>query len=314
MQYRQQQLFQDDTPPVDRQKPVNVSSIPQRSPFRYPGGKTWFVPVLRDWLSNRYIKPTLLVEPFAGGGIISLTSVFENLVPSVVMVEIDADVAAVWQSIMDGHAQWLGEKIQKFELSNESVVAELSRAPADTRERAFQTILKNRTYHGGILAEGSGLLKFGENGKGIHSRWYPRTLARRFNDISSIAGRLEFRQMDGLDVIEEFSNDPKVVFFIDPPYTAGGKRAGKRLYRHFSLDHELLFSHCRSIKGDFLMTYDDAEEVKVMARRHGFDMRLIPMNNTHHARMEELVIGKDLSWMDHYPAVHEPRCPPQRVD
>ena len=24
---------------VDR--PVNVSSIPQRSPFRYPGGKTW---------------------------------------------------------------------------------------------------------------------------------------------------------------------------------------------------------------------------------------------------------------------------------
>lgn len=62
------------------------------------------------------------------------------------------------------------------------------------------------------------------------------------------------------------------------------------------------------------MTYDDAEEVKVMARRHGFDMRLIPMNNTHHARMEELVIGKDLSWMDHYPAVHEPRCPPQRVD
>lgn len=54
------------------------------------------------------------------------------------------------------------------------------------------------------------------------------------------------------------------------------------------------------------MTYDNADEVRVMARKHGFQMRLIPMTNTHHATMEELVIGKDLSWMDRYPAVHEP--------
>ncbi len=31
-----------------------------------------------------------------------------------------------------------------------------------------------------------------------------------------------------------------------------------------------------------------------MARAHGFQMRLIPMNNTHHATMEELVIAKEL--------------------
>ena len=30
------------------------------------------------------------------------------------------------------------------------------------------------------------------------------------------------------------------------------------------------------------------------------------MTNTHHAAMEELVIGKNLSWMDSFPAVHEP--------
>ncbi len=35
-------------------------------------------------------------------------------------------------------------------------------------------------------------------------------------------------------------------------------------------------------------------------------MRLIPMKNTHHATMEELVIGKNLSWMDRYTSVHEP--------
>ena len=35
--------------------------------------------------------------------------------------------------------------------------------------------------------------------------------------------------------------DPDTVFFIDPPYTAGGKRAGARLYAHNELDHALLF-------------------------------------------------------------------------
>ena len=56
-----------------------------------------------------------------------------------------------------------------------------------------------------------------------------------------------------------------------------------------------------------MITYDNADEVKSMARAHGFQMRLIPMTNTHHATMEELVTGKNLSWMDSFPAVDEPK-------
>jgi DNA adenine methylase len=287
-------------------KPVNVASVTHRSPFRYPGGKTWFVPSFRRWIVNHYPKSDILIEPFAGGGIISLTALFENLVSQVVMVEIDEDIAAVWQSIVNGEAEWLAKKILDFDLSKEAVIAELSRTDTTIKEKAFQTILKNRTFHGGILAEGSGLLKHGENGKGIHSRWYPITLAKRFENLKFIADRITFLQEDGLSVIQEYSQRRDVVFFIDPPYTAGGKNAGKRLYRHFTIDHESLFTLCESIKGDFLMTYDNADEVKEMARRHGFQMRLIPMTNTHHATMEELVIGRDLTWMDGYPSVHEP--------
>ncbi len=53
------------------------------------------------------------------------------------------------------------------------------------------------------------------------------------------------------------------------------------------------------------MTYDNAEEVKQMARRHGFEMRAISMKTTHHTAMKELVIGKNLSWMDDAPVVYE---------
>jgi len=303
---KQAVLFPGFFDEAEKLKPVNVASVPQRSPFRYPGGKTWFVPTFRQWMAQIYPKPSTLVEPFAGGGTISLTALFENLVERVVMVELDDEIAAVWQSVVNGDAEWLANRILAFNLTKETVIQEITKTPKTQREKAFQTILKNRTFHGGILAEGSGFLKYGENGKGIRSRWYPATLAKRLVNLNHVAHRIDFRCGDGLKAIQEFTSRPDVVYFIDPPYTAGGKKAGKRLYKHFEIDHAHLFTICESVRGDFLMTYDNAEEVKSMARAHGFQMRLIPMTNTHHATMEELVIGKDLSWMDGFPAVHEP--------
>lgn len=306
--YAQAVLFPELSERLEMQKPVNVASVPQRSPFRYPGGKTWFVPTFRSWIETVFPKPNVIVEPFAGGGIISLTALFENAVQKAVMIEMDEDIAAVWAAIVNGDAEWLADRIVKFELSKETVLAELQKTPKTQREKAFQTILKNRTYHGGILAEGAGLLKHGENGKGIHSRWYPTTIAKRLINLGQIAQKIDFRCTDGLQVLQEFADRRDVIYFIDPPYTAGGKKAGKRLYRHFDIDHEKLFAICETLKSDFLMTYDNAEEVKELARKHNFKMRLIPMTNTHHATMEELVIGKDLSWMDGFPSVHEPEA------
>lgn len=298
-------LFDDLLEAREALRPVNVASVPQRSPFRYPGGKTWFVPTFRQWIASMVEKPAVLVEPFAGGGIISLTALFENSVERVVMAELDDDVAAVWESIVNGDAGWLANRILDFDMTRETLIDELSKVPTARREKAFHTILKNRTLHGGILAEGSRFIRYGENGKGISSRWYPKTLAQRLMNIQNVADRIDFRFNDGIDVMMEFSTRRDVIYFVDPPYTVGGKKAGKRLYKHHSLDHEHLFTICRLLKGDLIMTYDEAEEVKGLARVHGFQMRLIPMKNTHHATMNELVIGKDLSWLDRLPSVRE---------
>src|SRR5271167_521935 len=91
----------------EREKPVNVASVPQRSPFRYPGGKTWLVPLFRRWMISLPSQPAVLVEPFAGGGIISLTTAFEQLAARVVMVELDEQIAAVWQTILSEDGEWL---------------------------------------------------------------------------------------------------------------------------------------------------------------------------------------------------------------
>ena len=181
------QLKMWTTPPSE--EVINVASVPQRSPFRYPGGKTWLVPRIRQWLRSLGQRPSVLIEPFAGGGIVGLTAGFEALADHVVFVELDQQVAAVWQTILGGEAAWLADRILSFEMTLDHARAVLAAKAGNTREQAFQTILKNRTFHGGILAPGATFIKHGENGKGLQSRWYAETLARRIEAIGQLRDR-----------------------------------------------------------------------------------------------------------------------------
>lgn len=282
-------LFKDEI----KQKPINVASVPMRSPFRYAGGKTWFVPYIRKWLSLHEGKVDF-VEPFAGGGIVSLTVAFENLARSILMVEKDEDVASVWQTILSREYKWLVDQITSFEVTAETAREIIEQTPKSIRKQAFQTILRNRLQHGGILAAGAGLLKNGENGKGLKSRWYPETLKKRICDIQEAKYKIKFVNCDGIDVIHKKSKRKNTVFFIDPPYTV----AGKRLYKYYQIDHEHLFEIVSKVKGDFVMTYDDAEEIEQLAIRFGFSVRRVIMKTTLHYIKYELVIGRNLEWLE----------------
>lgn len=290
------QLTFDGTPEAFGQI-VNVASVPQRSPFRYAGGKSWLLPHIRRWFASLPFKPYKLVEPFAGGASVGLAVAFEDLAERATLVEIDPDVAAVWHTIIHGDASWLAQRIRSFDLNTESARAVIDNPSKAVHDRAFRTLLRNRVNHGGILAPGVGMLKTGENGKGIHSRWYPETLAKRIEAIALHRSQLAFVEADGLDVMRNNVSCNQTVFFLDPPYTAGGKRAGARLYAHNSLDHRRLFTLAAQIQGDFLLTYDNAEDVQDLANEFGFQTRCIAMKNTHHAKMTELLIGKDLGWV-----------------
>lgn len=271
---------------------VNVATVPQRSPFRYPGGKTWLIPTFRKWMRNFNPNEIILIEPFAGGGIVSLTAAFERLAKKIIMAELDEEVASVWETILNGQNEWLAEKIYKFELSPDNVKKELEKNHKSKADIAFATILKNRIFHGGIIAKGAGLIKNGENGKGIASRWYPKTLRDRILAIYQVKHRIDFIHGNAFETINRYKDDPKAVFFIDPPYTV----AAKRLYTHFDIDHERLFELACRIKGHFLMTYDDMEEVRHWAKKYYLPCKTIPMKTTHHLEKNELLISDNLDW------------------
>lgn len=270
---------------------VNVASVPQRSPFRYPGGKTWLIPVVRKWLRQSKRSKTLL-EPFAGGGIVSLTAAFENLADHVTMVELDPEVAAVWDLVINGDHEWLANKIYSFNLTVENANKVLLKDDKSLKEQAFSTILKNRIFHGGIITKGSGLIKNGENGKGIRSRWYPKTLRDRINAIGYVKQKLSFVEGDAFEQMDLIKNDLNTYSFIDPPYTV----AGKRLYTHYELDHDALFALTSELKGKFMLTYDDTEEIRGFAAKYNLEFRTIPMKTTHHVQKNEIIVSDNFDW------------------
>lgn len=281
-------------PMSDMGNVVNVAQVSQYSPFRYPGGKSWFIPRLRKWLAARE-RPRLFLEPFAGGGSASCTVALEGLADHVVMVELDHRVAAVWRVIFGEDADALVERILTFEMTPESAAAVIASDPQETFEIAWRTVVQNRVSHGGIIAPGGGVLKRGEGGKGVLSRWYPETLARRIRALHAARHRVTVLQADALEILEGYLYDPTVAAFIDPPYTAGGKKAGSRLYTHSTLDHERLFALAAELD-DPVLTYDLNSEVRALAERFGLQAKPISMKNAHHTVMDELLIGKELAW------------------
>ena len=272
-------------------KVVNVTSVPQRSPIRYIGEKTWLIPVVRKWLKQSN-DPKILIEPYAGGGIVSLTAAFEKLADTIIMVELDHEVAAVWDVIINGDYSWLADKIYSFDLNPENANSILQKQDKTIKEQAFITILKNRIFHGGIITKGSGLIKNGENGKGIKSRWYPKTLRDRIMAIGHVKSKMKFVTGDGFAELEKIKNDIGAYSFIDPPYTI----AGKRLYTHFEIDHDALFALTAQLKGKFMLTYDDTEEIRRLTDKYNLDFRTIPMKTTHHIQKNEIIISDNFDW------------------
>lgn len=280
------------TETLQKERPVNVAQVRQISPFRYPGGKTWLIPVFREWL-GLLDRPKVFLEPFAGGGVAGLTAAAEGLADRVIMVELDQEVAAVWQVLLEGSdsdVDQLSKLILEFDVTLENVREIIDGKPRSVTKSAFRTIVKNRCQRGGIMAAGAGLVKNGESGRGLNSRWYPETLVKRFGAIRTFHDRITFICGDAFTAIQEHSG---ATMFIDPPYTAGGKRAGSRLYTHSVVDHEKLFSEVAAHAQSALLTYDDTPEVRRLADTHGFQVGDVAMKSTHHAVMRELAIFKN---------------------
>jgi DNA adenine methylase len=256
------------------------------SPFRYPGGKSALRPKVICWIRNLGYRLGNFIEPFAGGSSVGLAVAELDLADHVTLVEIDPDVAAVWKVILNSQADEFADRIRTFALTEMSARKIISGNGADQISRAFRCLLMNRISRGGIMAPGAGLLNYGEAGKGIHSRWYPETLAKRIKSIHALRKKLTFIEGDGLQILRDFTSMPLTAAFVDPPYVVNGRGAGLRLYRHHDVNCEDLFETIRSFLGPMIITYHRSQVVQREAIAAGTDSHTVVMRTSHGVKRE----------------------------
>jgi DNA adenine methylase len=280
-------------PEIAEMKNSGLTQSPSTlSPFRYPGGKSGLRSKIIRWLLDLGHRPQHFLEPFAGGASVGLAIAELDLADHVTLVERDPEVAAVWSVVLNGNADTLANRVRKFALTEKSARETLNGRQRDLVSRAFRCLLLNRISRGGIMAPGAGWLNYGEAGKGIHSRWYPETLAKRIEAIHALRGKVTFIQGDGLETLRNFGSTPHTVAFVDPPYVVRGRGAGLRLYRCYDVGCEELFKVIRSFSGPMIITYHRSEIVQREAISAGIDCHTVNMHTAHTVSKRQLILYK----------------------
>ena len=271
---------------------MNLSTL---SPLRYPGGKSWLAEDIERWL-QAIGGVDHFVEPFAGGANVGLYVLAKGLVSKLTLVEKDPRLVEFWQAVLN-QSDLLVDRIVRFKPTKTNLLDMLAGRGRTPVDRAFRSLLRNRVARGGVLAPRSGILKKGENGRGVFSRWYPDTLVHRIQCIASLKEQIDFVAGDGLKTIRRLANEKNAAFFVDPPYSGFGKSAGSRLYSHWQIDHWKLFELCSNVSGHFVLTYEDTLEIEILAAVNSFEATRVPMLSAHHSHVNELLIARDLSYI-----------------
>ena len=237
------------------------------SPLRYPGGKTKIAPLVNAIMENAKIKNGVYIEPFAGGAGVALTLLLRNNVSHIVINDMDTTIYAFWYSVLNYNEEFIqlikDTPITIEEWYNQKKIF-LNNNVKNILELGFATFFLNRTNRSGILKAGP-IGGYNQTGKySIDVRFNKEDLITRIKRIGEYRDKISLFNLE----IKEFINsvlseyESNAFVYFDPPYY----KKGHELYINFFKpeDHQVLAELIKQIKIDWMVTYDNTEEVKAI--------------------------------------------------
>ena len=236
------------------------------TPFRYPGGKSRFRPLLERVLGESGLSDITYVEPFAGGAGAALGLLFKDKVSRVVLNDADPCIAAAWRAILN-HREELCDRIRSVsvdldEWGKQKAVVK-GRSGTDI-ELGFATLFVNRCARSGILRKSGPIGGKGQNGTyRIDARFNRDTLCRKIKMIAESSDHIEFHSLDAEELLSSLGNreDRERLFvYLDPPYYHRGQYLYMNAYDHAG--HESLAGTVKALGVPWLMSYDNCDEIR----------------------------------------------------
>ena len=251
------------------------------SPLRYPGGKAKVYHQILKLLEKNNKVGTIYIEPFAGGCGLALMLLKNNIVSGLILNDIDKSIYCFWKSVIKYNAEFC-EMIEKATISlEEREIQKLiqnnkeninKRKKEDILKLGFSTFYLNRVNRSGIIKAGViGGLKQTGNYK-IDCRFNKESLIEKIREIGKYKDKIKFYNLDTIKFLDRIKKKNTFIFF-DPPYY----KKGKELYTNFygTEDHKELANKIFSLRNDWIVTYDNVQEIKELYqnyRQNEFDI------------------------------------------
>lgn len=240
---------------------------PTVTPLRYPGGKTWLLPYINDFLKFHKIQLGTIVEPFAGSASVSIGLLRSGMADKAVFCEKDPLVVSFWRSVLY-HSENFVDAIKNLNISMDTwydfkkYLTKDGPTKYNDLELGLAFLFYNRTNYSGIINAGPIGGKRQLSKYSIKCRFNPDRIIKKVNQLSFLRDRIEIIHGDGREYLRKFIKiqDDNIFFYVDPPYYD----AGKVLYRNFfnAEDHVQLEEILTNIESPWLASYDDADFIR----------------------------------------------------
>ena len=241
------------------------------SPLRYPGSKKKLVLYLYEIMKLNKLNSNVLVEPFVGGGSISLHFLLNGIINKIIIADKDKLIYSFWK-VLFSNPEYLIDFIKKvkIDLNTFYKYKEIARTCEDyTKEKLAEAcIFLNRTSFSGIMTDQVGPL----GGKNQHSqykidcRFNKKRIIEKVKYISTFSQNIIVLCCDWKNTIK-YAQDlnrkknklNKLFFYFDPPFY----NKADNLYRCYfnQEEHKQLNKVIMNLNDKWVLSYDNTPEI-----------------------------------------------------
>ena len=269
------------------------------SPLRYPGGKSALHEMVSTIMRANQLDLGHYAEPFAGGGGLALSLLFDGTVREIHLNDIDPTIGAFWRSVIFRSSDLI-ELIHSTPVTIEEWHKQKAlyhaNAFGDDLALGFATLFLNRTNRSGII-KGAGVIGgLKQNGNYLlDCRFNKDDLCKRIQRVAKYKSRIHFSQKDALEFLASIDSElPKrSLICADPPYYGKGANLYTSFYK--PEDHAHLALSVLCLDSSWITTYDKCREISdLYLGRRQFDFSVQYSAQTKRLGSELLIVSKGL--------------------
>lgn len=265
-----------------------------RSLLRYPGSKARFVDFISNSININGLKGCVFIEPFCGGASASIALLESGCADYIALNDADPLIAHLWDTVFsEANFEWLAEQVMTVPLTIDEWLKQKNLEPTSPREAALKCLYLNRTSFNGIIHKSGPLGGWGQINRTVGVRFNRDKLSARIRELSKLSDRVLVVSNNNW---ESFCNrmlpEKKCFFYIDPPYY----HKAEKLYGYYfdANEHMKLRNYLIKLNSSWMLSYDDAPEVRRLYQGNSLKARIIDSTYSTHPMGGASHVGREV--------------------